>query len=532
MIIDKGGKMKTACQVLTLVFFLSAGISMFSADDDNSKNWTSLPENARKEILSSLAQQFPMPDNKKAAPESEYQETLKKWKSNIEKQKDFLARHWLKTHQGDSDKAMNIITASPAIATPQPQMKPSTAAKEIKPIRTTEKAADTPLPEPAAPVAKMKQGDITVSLAKAEVDEEITKRMPFGRKTIGGQSDKPLRGEKPPSVSMSDQKYGALFLGRGLSLSTVIFKSKSSGKYDRLILDLNNDKDFSNDKVIEISESGTGKELNIKIGDFDETFMLRNQGAGPFIMMDYKYLMKGSAQYKGRSVNAALFHGFDGKYSYGSQLFLDLNGNGKMDSRYAMPGQSSSKASNESFMLSKYISLDNDFYSVEIDPSGTSVKLSRNSEKPAKIDLKAKFISSMGDAMLSFSSNTGSPSSTFMPLINHSWKIGDLPISVPAENFETTNFRIMNGQANLSFKYNKLTLSPGQKKDIELLPPAFDINASIANDMINVDLKWLPVNGVEYSTINPGVAYDKNLIKITVEAVSGAVLLDGTTGWG
>ena len=40
---------------------------------------------------------------------------------------------------------------------------------------------------------------------------------------------------------------------------------------------MNNDKDFANDKVIEVPADGVGKELNIKVGAFDDTFIIRNK---------------------------------------------------------------------------------------------------------------------------------------------------------------------------------------------------------------------------------------------------------------
>jgi hypothetical protein len=201
-------------------------------------------------------------------------------------------------------------------------------------------------------VAPGKSGSevITVRLSKTAADLEMMKRMPLGRKTIGGQSDKPVSGEKPPACTMYAGKYGALYLGGGVSLSTVIFKSQNSGKYDRLIVDMNNDKDFSNDKVIEVPADGVGKELNIKVGTFDDTFIIRNLGGGAsYFMLDYKYWMKGEADYHGKKIQAVLTPNQDGRYSFSSQLFLDINDNGKMDYSYAVPGQASSGKIQEMF---------------------------------------------------------------------------------------------------------------------------------------------------------------------------------------
>ena len=80
--------------------------------------------------------------------------------------------------------------------------------------------------------------------------------------------------------------------------------------------------------------------------------------------------------------------------------------------------------------------------------------------------------------------------------------------------------------------YLKLALEAGKTKTIVLEKPSFDINTSFQNDMLNVDLKWLPVNGIEYGSINSGVNSDKEPVKITVQTLEGVVLAEGQTGWG
>ena len=80
--------------------------------------------------------------------------------------------------------------------------------------------------------------------------------------------------------------------------------------------------------------------------------------------------------------------------------------------------------------------------------------------------------------------------------------------------------------------YLKLALERGKTKTIVLEKPSFDINTSFQDDMLNVDLKWSPVNGIEYGPINSGVNSDKEPVKITVQTLEGVVLADGQTGWG
>ena len=531
--------MKPACQFLTLVFFLTSGILMFSADDENSKNWTSLPESARKEILSSLAQQFPMPDNKKAAPESEYQQTLKKWKSNVEKQKDFLARHWLKTHQGDSDKAIDTANASPTIVAAQPRLKPSPAAKEIKPIRTTEKAADTPLSEPVEAYANDKKyvpdvkdkstaiENLTIHFKKTVLGGDIIKNVQFPNKMFTGRSDAPVMGGRPVSEKLTDAKYGTLFLGMSAPLSAVAYKSVPSGKYDRFVIDQNMDRDLSNDPVIALSDKVPEQEISIKVGGSQETFIIRNPNpANPSFTLAAKYIMVGDLNYDGRNVKALLVPGYQGLISYGSRLVIDFNGNGVMDPLGDKP---------ESLPISKYMMMDGAFYLSDIKEDGSSVNLKRCGGNPGAVEFKAKFLDQLKDAALTLNSYSDPVNvkggSTRAAILNFKGKLDNSAIGLPAETYDNSYFSITKGGLSLAFKYNKMVIEPGKTKTVELLAPKFNILASFAGDMLNIDIRWLESNGLEYTRIIPGGQNDGNSPKIVIETINGTVLYDAFSGW-
>ena len=522
---------------LICLLFIISNFTALSGYGESPLSWNALPGNVKDEITLKLAKLFPPPEFIKVGSELEYEKELRKWKINYDKQREFLAMIWVERNQNGTANASAVAPDSKQNITINTKYQPNPTAIESNQLPVNSISANVGQVEPAG-AAPVKTGFevITVRLSKTAADLEMMKRMPLGRKTIGGQSDKPVSGEKPPACTMYAGKYGALYLGGGVSLSTVIFKSQNSGKYDRLIVDMNNDKDFSNDKVIEVPADGAGKELNIKVGAFDDTFIIRNiGGAASYFMLDYKYWMKGEAEYHGKNIQAVLTPNQDGRYSYGSQLFLDINENGKYDYSFSRPGQASSGKIQEMFPLAKYLSLDGKYYSTEINDSGTSVKLTKTSEADAKIDLKGKFLESLNDAILRFSSytiNNNGGLNRYIPLINISKKIGDLPISLPTEGYENSSFSIMKGASHLSFNYNKLVLEAGKTKTIVLEKPSFDINTSFQNDMLNVDLKWLPVNGIEYGSINPGVNSDKEPVKITVQTLEGVVLAEGQTGWG
>jgi hypothetical protein len=246
--------------------------------------------------------------------------------------------------------------------------------------------------------------------------------------------------------------------------------------------------------------------------------------------------MKGDVEYHGKKIQAVLLPSQDGRYTYGSQLFLDINGDGNATRSSTTSWQASQASTDdEVFLLSKYVSLDEKYYSAQINDSATSIKMTKLPEPYAKIDLKGKPLSFMNDASVNLSSytkNSDDSSGRFMPLINILKKVGDLPISLPADNYDNTSFSIMNGSNSLTFKYNKLELEPGKTKTIALDKPSFDIQTSFKNDMLNVTLKWLPINGIEYGTIRSGSGSDKEPVKITIQTLEGVDLYQGGTGWG
>ena len=500
--------------IIVCAFAVSVlNFTVMAQNGGNSNSWNDLPENAKDEVILKLAKQFPPPDALNADSGADYDKELRKWKANYDKQKEFLARNWLDKNQHSGGNAPSGANDSRQNITAKSQSQTKSDATEGSDI-------------------------INVHLSKTVADLEMIGYMSTGRSNlrsrIGGQNDKPRQGEKPPTCKMFSEKYGSIYLDQGIMLSAVVFKSQESGKYDRLVIDTNNDKDFTNDKVIEVPVGGGGKELNIK---FEDTFIISNaEGTSPYFTKNNKYWMKGDVEYHGKKIQAVLLPSQDGRYTYGSQLFLDINGDGNATRSSTTSWQASQASTDdEVFLLSKYVSLDEKYYSAQINDSATSIKMTKLPEPYAKIDLKGKPLSFMNDASVNLSSytkNSDDSSGRFMPLINILKKVGDLPISLPADNYDNTSFSIMNGSNSLTFKYNKLELEPGKTKTIALDKPSFDIQTSFKNDMLNVTLKWLPINGIEYGTIRSGSGSDKEPVKITIQTLEGVDLYQGGTGWG
>jgi len=177
--------------------------------------------------------------------------------------------------------------------------------------------------------------------------------------------------------------YGQVSLG-GKSIAFVVFAKEEKGEPDTLILDLNGNKDLTDDPVISLPKAGESVTVSLPI-EKDKTIKARIKvqstgGGSPdspaIILVMPGEWFRGTVDVGGRKVNAALVDGgWDGlkEGARGGQdcLLLDLDGDG-------VYGADQRKYLFDGFIpLQPVVSVAGDMYDLKLDAQAPDVTLKR-----------------------------------------------------------------------------------------------------------------------------------------------------------
>jgi len=343
------------------------------------------------------------------------------------------------------------------------------------------------------------------------ISPETAKHFPGGAYGFAGNFQPMTTLAKEPKYPGS-AKYGQLRIG-AKQYDFVLFASQKEGKPDRIIIDLNEDKDLTNDPVVEFGADGYSKPVALKLGDKTVKVIaqLRNgssQGGGS-IQMGPAEWYRGQVDLGGKKFQAAIIDtSLAGRLQMGSRdyLLLDLNGDGRFDFNTETYNIECAT------MIQPVVALAGDTWNLTLDADKPDLTLTRYDGPCGQLALAVKLPKPWSEARVSgYLIGQGPRNTMLMVQLDPTGK----PARFPAEEYQRAIFMLTPlvdgkplGMVQLSIPDGKpLKIDADKTRTITIEPPkALEVTVSQNVRDLKIGRK-LAGGDVDYAMIEtPGAA--------------------------
>ena len=339
--------------------------------------------------------------------------------------------------------------------------------------------------------------------------------------------------EKLPDVPMKDMQPGLFDTDGGPHpLGAVVFEDPAREGIYRLVIDLNRDKDLSNDTVIDLAKKERDTvSLTIQRDGKPVEFLVDfcgRKGKWPQVHFWPRKWREGVIDFEGRKMRVAFARGYHEGENWGHLLYLDRNGDGAFDSRTKFGGNI------EKFPLGKYLLIGRKVYEPKITDSDSRLVLNPYEGPTGILEFKSKYLQKGAVLTLSLVAGHGADEkafwfSTSMPLLVTA---DDASYVLPVGDYSAfaSKFRLKGVGTLANIVLHKLTVSENKTSSLTLLEnPLTEVTAAQSKRKGEKVLK------IERKTTEPGgvvlyrrIALVKNG-KADIEHKPKVEVLKGTT---
>jgi hypothetical protein len=284
------------------------------------------------------------------------------------------------------------------------------------------------------------------------------------------------QGGKSPFVKEPEYKgkpaYGGMKLA-GKPIPLVVFAKKEKGDPDTLILDLNGNKDITDDPVISLPKAGESVTVSLPI-EKDKPIKARIQiqlmpggrGQDPVVMLLLTpgEWFRGTVDVGGRKVNAVLvdwaWDGLKEGQLSGDCLLLDLNGDG------VFAADAGKYQSDEYVHLQPLVSVAGDMYDLKLDAQAPDVTLKRYEGACGYLALDLRIGPEWKNARLMANVLSGMDDPKNMKAFETTPEKNSTPIRLPAGSYQRVTMMLTlmeNGKVR-----SVLQFSPTGDKKVEI----------------------------------------------------------------
>lgn len=311
----------------------------------------------------------------------------------------------------------------------------------------------------------------------------------------------PLRSLRPPMKAPEgaiEPKYKVYYSAKGLGPMLLLFKSsKESKMVDRVVLDENGNKDFTDDPVLTLdSERPLDVKWNPKgheAADYRIYLVKSNGGNMGNVAFLPKLWREGTVTLEGKTVHALLQNG----HMMEKMLLIDRDGDGKFNFN----------SRDDQFQISTYMKIKDAFYKASVGASEDEFSLDPFNGPFGKLELAGELvpIGSMGTVDMVLTGTEPIKNKNLPTQFYVKASLTNQPIVIPAGEYTIRNGHLAvagDVAKSVGFRIDKkIVLSPEQVTKIVLDQPKLELAVTQNGRKLTVNRKVASANdqGITYS---------------------------------